>query len=319
MFRWSRSIGLPSRWILACLFGLCVLRSEEAWSKQPSQEPTPVSKVERFVDFQRDMVPLFTLRCLECHQGQDSKGGFDITDRDTVMGYVTARSLSDSMIWTDYLLADPQAEDSQVMPPKNPLTRAELSLVKSWIEEGADWPDAVDWKQPVQVPTVVADHWGARLWAFQGYFHPATVHFPVALIIVAAASVLFSTVTGRRAEDFAVFCLVLGALSAVVAACMGWSFASTRGYPGWSASLSDLQEHQTAFWHRWLGVGVAGLGMMLALIAICVKGRAYPKWNMVWKVGVIVLAALVAWVGHQGGELTYGEQLYHDAFKHITE
>ncbi len=275
--------------------------------------PSASADSPKFVDFQRDIVPLLSARCKECHSGGDAKGGLDITDRDSVLGYITPNSLADSSLWTDYLTADPNAEDSQVMPPKKPLARAELSLIRTWIEEGAEWPEGAKFDSEAAAPKAPPTSLFSRIWAFQGYFHPAVVHFPVALLIVAAMSLLMSFATGKRAEDFSVFCLVLGSLSACVAVAMGWSFAESRGYPGWTSSPAELED-QTIFWHRWLGVLLAISGLAVSLIAVLSKGRS-SRWNTTWKVGVFALAALVAWVGHQGGELTYGEQLYHDAFE----
>jgi hypothetical protein len=37
----------------------------------------------------------------------------------------------------------------------------------------------------------------------------------------------------------------------------------------------------------------------------------------VWQVGLLISAMLTGLVGHQGGELSYGERLYHDAFDRL--
>ena len=41
-------------------------------------------------------------------------------------------------MYTDYLLAE---DPDYVMPPKGHLSPTELSLIRVWIEEGADWPE----------------------------------------------------------------------------------------------------------------------------------------------------------------------------------
>jgi hypothetical protein len=52
----------------------------------------------------------------------------------------------------------------------------------------------------------------------------------------------------------------------------------------------------------------------LVLIAVIAKKRAKSDFRFVWLAGALVLAALVSLVGHQGGELTYGEELFNRAY-----
>ncbi len=110
-------------------------------------------------------------------------------------------------------MADPSAADSMVMPPaaKGRLAPAELALLRTWIEEGAEWNASPP--QPLLANDAPVEKlgWVQRAWQFQGYFHPAVVHFPIALISIAAASLVFSFFAGKRAEDFAKYCLVIGA------------------------------------------------------------------------------------------------------------
>lgn len=276
-----------------------------------ASETGPVKKTS-LVDFSRDIAPVLHQRCGSCHSAGEAKGGVSVQDRDSLLGYIEKNSIESSSLWTDYLTADPDAPKSTVMPPKNkggPLSTSELTLIKTWIEEGANWPEGAtvgEQRVPVQAdPKSLVQ----RVWIFQGFFHPATVHFPIALISVGALSVFLSWFLGKRAEDFAWFCLLLGSLSSVAAATMGWSFADSQG-------LND--SNSTLFWHRWLGVTLAGASVLIAIIAFFARSRKSPQLSRVWKIGLLMLGALVGWVGHQGGELKYGEELYHDAFKILT-
>lgn len=281
----------------------------------------------QIVDFQRDVAPIFAEHCLECHASDAPKADFSVEDSEAVLGYLEAGDSENSSLWADYLLADPTEEDSLVMPPVSKggtLPAAKLATLKLWIDEGATWPEdavidlskvALDTSEQASEPIQNAG-FAARLWAFQGYFHPATVHFPIGLLLIGAAATGLSFFTGKRAEDFGYYCLLLGAATAVVAAMMGWAFATEQGYGSWS-KMPEPNEDATLFWHRWLGVAVAVVSVCVGLIAMFARRNPHSKLNNGWKIGLLVLAMLTAWVGHQGGELKWGEQLYADAFERL--
>jgi uncharacterized membrane protein len=128
---------------------------------------------------------------------------------------------------------------------------------------------------------------------FAGRFHVVVVHFPIALVLAAALAELLGgrkpgpTLAGGRA-----WCLGLGALSAVVAAGLGWLRAESQ------ATLPGLED--TLLWHRWLGVAAAALSVV-ALVASLVG--AARKVRLV----CLLLAAVVVGVaGHYGAQLVYG-------------
>jgi hypothetical protein len=53
------------------------------------------------------------------------------------------------------------------------------------------------------------------------------------------------------------------------------------------------------------------VAFVLCLFAKGARGRN-PDDGPMWNLGVIVLAAAIGWVGHTGGELTYGKDHYKD-------
>ncbi|MEC9094906.1 MAG: hypothetical protein VX438_19515, partial [Planctomycetota bacterium] len=66
--------------------------------------------------------------------------------------------------------------------------------------------------------------------------------------------------------------------------------------------------------HRWFGIGAT----VLAIITTVIGWRARNEVMLVnrsgmWKFGVILTAALMGVVGHQGGEEVYGEGVYERA------
>jgi len=292
---------------------------------QDADRISPLDGDGKLVQFSRDLVPLLAARCAQCHRGENPKGDFRIDDPEHVMRYVTPGDVEGSALYSDYLRSD---DPELLMPPAShggPLQPAELALVRTWIEEGASWPAEVIFPadgtdpgnekasaQGTQLTTTVPSTWPARIWAFQGYFHPAVVHFPIALLTMGALFVLIGLVWTKLGTQIPLACLLLGSVSAVVASCMGWSLASEQGYPGFAAGL-DKEVNS----HRLSGIVVALLAVGLAVVAIFGVWKGRRGWNFVWKTGLLVLAGLVGLVGHQGGELTYGTEYYQRAFARL--
>lgn len=209
------------------------------------------------------------------------------------------------------------------MPPSThhgPLPASELALIRLWIEEGALWPDdatvAAASETVDVVPTTATisqnDSLPARIWDFQGYFHPATVHFPVALLTVGGLFVVIGLVFPKVGTQIPFACLILGSGAAVVACLMGWSLADVKGYQsykaGWGAEINA---------HRWSAIILALAGVALSLIAIKGVRSESRALGFIWKTGLLALAAIVGLVGHQGGELTYGKNFYPKAFERL--
>jgi uncharacterized membrane protein len=265
------------------------------------------------IDFQRDIGPVFASHCLECHNAEKAKADFRIDDRDIVLGYIEPGDESASTLWSDYLRSD---DESMRMPPKESghvLDAGELALIQLWIREGAKWPDGaiVAAAEPAQTGDVAEESdaslpMASRAWRFIGYFHPAVVHFPIALIAVGGLLVVLGWRWPALADGPAKVCLVIGALSSIVACAMGASLAPQRGFGDWDASIGG-----DVFWHRWLGIALAVLSTFLAVVACKAK---QPSMIRLWRFGLLFAALLVSVVGHLGGDLTYGETWYERAF-----
>lgn len=134
-----------------------------------------------------------------------------------------------------------------------------------------------------------------------GRFHPMVVHFPIALVLMAAAAELLSMFTGASRFAFAArFCLWGGALGALIAAPLGWAgaLAVEDDYVGFSARLLLI--------HRWVGVSTA-LVAGGALFACERSQRADGEsWKRPYRVALMMGALLVAVAGHLGAALIYG-------------
>lgn len=102
--------------------------------------PTARSRAQ---DFDREIAPLIAERCLSCHSGGEPQGKLNLTSkRSTLTGgdsgpAVVAGKLAESLLWSRI--------DSDEMPPKQPLTADEKTLLKRWIAAGAKWgTDPID-------------------------------------------------------------------------------------------------------------------------------------------------------------------------------
>ncbi len=132
-------------------------------------------------------------------------------------------------------------------------------------------------------------------WAvFIGRFHPVVLHFPIAILVVAALFELSRLPGLRRViptppAPVTSFLLGLGALTGTAAAVMGWMLSQSGGY-----ETALLQRHMI------LGLGVPA-GAILALLAWTGGAMAAGR-GLLFATAGLTLAA-----GHLGGALTHGE------------
>ena len=293
------------------------------------------------VDFDSQIKPIFAAHCLSCHDEENEEGGF-IIDRETTLDYVIAGDADESDFFM-HLVTD---DEDQLMPPpddENPLSQQQISLVKTWINEGANWPqdvqiedtddDAADDADADQdTDQLVADPVNAvqagddadqdeaepaiqitqqQLENATGSLHPAAVHLPIGLLLASGLFAFLSLRGNFVMSDCAYYCLWIGALGSIAASLTGW-FYSPMEHQGDVAQLADLWDTtQKVFLHRTWALGCSVAALVLALMAMSTRARD-PDDGTLWKLGVIVLAGAIGWVGHLGGELTYGKGHYKD-------
>jgi uncharacterized membrane protein len=124
-----------------------------------------------------------------------------------------------------------------------------------------------------------------------GQFHVVIVHFPIALLLVAAGLEIGNALRGDNLFQTAVRAnLWIGVGFAVLAALTGWLQAGTMGVePGLKSAL---------FWHRWLGIASA-----LWFAGLIVLER--KRWPL-FRPAIWLGAPLIALTGHFGGTLVHG-------------
>lgn len=286
-----------------------------------------LSQEAKFIVFERDIQPILQNNCLKCHGPIEAKNGFRVDTKKNLLEYIQPGAADSSSLWTDYLVTkDP---DLLMPPAQQPhpggLSQTDLLFVRTWINEGAegewhaDEQSIAKEKAPPALSTATTTT--AKLWALQGLFHPAAVHLPIALLSVSALFVFLSFFNRNSFEPAAFHCLWIGAFGAIAACVTGWAYSAHEGYgSGFRLDLVNGIDR-----HRWAGIFVATLSMLIIPLAMKVRHTGELKKRVLWFVASVVLMGSVSIAGYQGGELTYGEdhylKYYQELFpdKQITE
>lgn len=99
------------------------------------------------VDFSKQVKPILEANCLSCHNPENVKGELLMDTRENVIiggeyGPALEPGKPDKSSLYTLTILDPDDED--IMPPKgDPLTKAQTDILKTWIEQGAEWPEDV--------------------------------------------------------------------------------------------------------------------------------------------------------------------------------
>ena len=110
------------------------------------------------VSFPDDVAPIFADNCLRCHAGEKQKSGLRLDQRALMLkggdsGLATIVPGKPEKSFLIEVVSDPDHEIA--MPPKGDrLTVAQITTLKTWIAEGADWPGQMDQKLELRT-----DHW----------------------------------------------------------------------------------------------------------------------------------------------------------------
>jgi uncharacterized membrane protein len=139
----------------------------------------------------------------------------------------------------------------------------------------------------------VAPNWP---WVLFGRLHPLVVHFPIALLTLAALVEGWGIARRRTAAgDASWICVGIGALSAIVATVMGYSLAEHK-----STDLETLKLHER-------------LGLITTIVSVLTAGLAWRARRaggtggpaMAFRAFLFVSAMGVGVTGHFGGEMIY--------------
>jgi len=136
-------------------------------------------------------------------------------------------------------------------------------------------------------------------WEFLGRLHPLVLHLPIGLIFGLCLLEFLSIFLDSKARVWQVFrkaYIGLLALSSMIAAATGYIL-----------SLEGQADGLTLARHKWLGIGVAALSLVLLTLTATrdslLKGRIQGFFRFLL---VLVLLAVIVATGHLGGQLTHG-------------
>lgn len=117
---------------------LCVLAAPASLSAQNySASPVPQK-----VDFATDIQPILHAHCIECHGPDKQRAGMRLDRKSSALKAFSRRvvpgSSENSMLYHRLI-----GEYGQPMPPDGGVKPGEIALIKAWIDQGAEWPDAL--------------------------------------------------------------------------------------------------------------------------------------------------------------------------------
>ena len=103
-----------------------------------------VTRAQARIDFGRDVQPLLKERCYECHGPTKQMNGYRLDRRGRALAGVVRPNIipgsgESSRLYRRVL----SPEFGTQMPPDDQLSAEEISVLKRWIDEGAEWPDAL--------------------------------------------------------------------------------------------------------------------------------------------------------------------------------
>ena len=102
------------------------------------------------VDFQRDVQPIFRQQCYGCHGPSQQMNGFRLDRRrDAMRGGTIAVIGPGNSDGSRLYLRLTGNQFGQQMPPTGALRAEQVDVIRRWIEQGAEWPDAAAGDVPI--------------------------------------------------------------------------------------------------------------------------------------------------------------------------
>jgi len=152
------SVGRCASWlcrVLAAVACVCSLTAELSLAAGDDSKKLPPA-ASRPVDFVRDIQPLLAARCNDCHGADEEQGQLRLDAKAIVMrggksGPLLAPGKSEESLLIKRLVG---IGGKQMPLEDEPLSKAEIGLIRAWIDQGAKWPDGVG-----SAATEVKKHW----------------------------------------------------------------------------------------------------------------------------------------------------------------
>ncbi|MBX3443430.1 MAG: PSD1 domain-containing protein [Planctomyces sp.] len=103
------------------------------------------------MDFLREIQPILQNNCYECHAGSTEEGGLNLGIKSRAFqGGDSGAAIIAGQGEESPLIQFVSGGDERLMPPKGraPLTGEQVGLLRSWIDQGAAWPEDADIVDP---------------------------------------------------------------------------------------------------------------------------------------------------------------------------
>lgn len=120
------------RWTALAVVGLLLLTSTGDAAEEPGR-------------FQRDVEPLLTALCVDCHGPEDAQGQLRLDFRSTALqGGFSGPAVVPGQPEASVLIERIKSEDPELRMPLDgePLSAPQIAAIESWIRQGAVWPES---------------------------------------------------------------------------------------------------------------------------------------------------------------------------------
>jgi len=121
-----------TRYSVSAIFGVCLFAV------------TAFADTDSKVDFGRDVLPLIRQNCITCHGPNVQMNNFRLDRRSTAMrGGTRSVIVPGSSASSRLYLRLSGNQFGKQMPPTGALSPDQVAVFKNWIDQGAEWPDAL--------------------------------------------------------------------------------------------------------------------------------------------------------------------------------
>ncbi len=153
----NRCPGWLAKFAVLGVFSFCTTWGW--WNAQATtaEDTTAVARA----DFKRDIEPILSAKCHSCHGAKDNRNGLRLDLRRSALGggdtgpaIIPGNSAESLLI--RYVTGE--NDEKIIMPQKGErLSRSEIQLLRTWIDQGAEWPQGSEPESPAGL-----DHWAFK-------------------------------------------------------------------------------------------------------------------------------------------------------------
>ena len=135
--------------LVTFLFGLCTLVC--------AQEKQIPPALQRKIDFAKDVAPIFQRHCADCHGAETQESNLRVDSKASLLrgGDLGEPAIVSGKGAESFLVqVVAGVHDDVSMPPEGErLTKAEISILRKWIDQG------VEWTGQSGVAKITTNHW----------------------------------------------------------------------------------------------------------------------------------------------------------------